>query len=56
VLSRLPTGSLVFLDANIFLLTTDAVIIATMRRHRISHLISNDRDFLRIPGITLWRP
>ncbi len=44
------------LSRHYHLLTTDAVIIATMRRHRVSHLISNDSDFARIPGVTLWRP
>lgn len=38
------------------LLTTDALIVATMRTHRIMHLVSNDRDFSQIPGLTLWRP
>lgn len=38
------------------LLTNDALIVATMRAHRLTHLASNDSDFLRVPGITLWRP
>ncbi len=38
------------------LLTTDAFIVATMRRHGLVHLASNDRDFARVPGITVWRP
>jgi len=38
------------------LLTNDALIVATMRAHRLTHLASNDRDFTRVPGITLWRP
>ena len=38
------------------LLTTDAIIVATMRRRGLAHLASNDRDFLRVPGLTLWRP
>jgi len=38
------------------LLTTDALIIATMRASRLVHLASNDTDFTRVPGITLWRP
>ncbi|MBI3319192.1 MAG: type II toxin-antitoxin system VapC family toxin [Candidatus Omnitrophica bacterium] len=38
------------------LLTNDAVIVATMRAHRLIHLASNDADFIRVPGVTLWRP
>jgi predicted nucleic acid-binding protein len=38
------------------LLTNDALIVATMRAHRLTHLASNDTDFTRVPGITLWRP
>lgn len=38
------------------LLTTDALIVATMRAHRLTHLASNDSDFARVPSLTLWRP
>ena len=38
------------------LLTTDALLIATMRAHGLTHLVSNDRDFLRVSGLTVWRP
>ena len=38
------------------LLTTDALILATMRAARLTHLASNDADFARIPDISLWRP
>lgn len=38
------------------LLTNDAVLVVTMRRHGLVHLASNDRDFARVPGITVWRP
>ena len=38
------------------LLTNDALIVATMRAHRLTHLASNDRDFARVPGLTRWRP
>ena len=38
------------------LLTNDAIVVATMRAHRLVHLASNDTDFTQVPGITLWRP
>ena len=40
------------------LLTHDALHLATLRAHRLCHLASADRDFLRarIPNLTVWRP
>lgn len=38
------------------LLTTDATIVALMKRHGITDLASNDDDFDRVPGITVWKP
>ncbi len=38
------------------LLTNDAIIVALMRRHQITHLITNDDDFDTIPGVTVWKP
>ena len=38
------------------LLTNDALVVATMRAHRLVHLAINDTDFTRVPGLTLWRP
>ncbi|MEK7414628.1 MAG: PIN domain-containing protein [Planctomycetota bacterium] len=38
------------------LLTNDALLIAVMREHHLTHLASNDTDFLPVPDITLWRP
>jgi predicted nucleic acid-binding protein len=38
------------------LLTNDAVIVALMERHGISNLATNDDDFDRVPGITVWKP
>ena len=38
------------------LLTNDALIVATMRAHRLTHLASNDADFTHVPTISLWRP
>ncbi len=38
------------------LLTNDAMIVSLMRRHQLSHLISNDDDFDGIPGLTIWKP
>jgi len=38
------------------LLTNDATHLATIRAHGIKHLASADRDFRRVPGLTLWAP
>lgn len=38
------------------LLAGDALIVATMRQHRVSHLATNDDDFDSIAGLTVWKP
>jgi predicted nucleic acid-binding protein len=38
------------------LLTNDAIIVALMRRHGLTHLVTNDDDFDRVPGLTVWKP
>jgi predicted nucleic acid-binding protein len=38
------------------LLTNDAIIVALMQRHGLTHLATNDNDFDRVPGITVWKP
>ncbi|MBI3321586.1 MAG: PIN domain-containing protein [Candidatus Omnitrophica bacterium] len=38
------------------LLTNDALILATMILHRLTHLATNDEDFHHVPHLTLWRP
>lgn len=38
------------------LLTNDAMIVALMHRHQLTHLVTNDDDFDRVPGLTLWKP
>ena len=38
------------------LLARDSVIVAVMERHKLIHLVSNDPDFERVPGIKVWRP
>ena len=37
------------------LLTNDAIIVALMRRHGLTHLVTNDDDFDRVPGLTVWK-
>jgi predicted nucleic acid-binding protein len=38
------------------LFTNDSLIVALMQRHQLTHLVTNDDDFDRIPGLTLWKP
>ncbi|HEY7155349.1 MAG TPA: type II toxin-antitoxin system VapC family toxin [Gemmataceae bacterium] len=38
------------------LLIGDALIVALMQRHGLTHLASNDADFDRVPGITRYAP
>jgi hypothetical protein len=38
------------------LLLGDATIVAQMQLHGITHLATNDDDFDRVPGITVWKP
>lgn len=38
------------------LLTNDAIIVALMRRHELTHLVTNDDDFDRVSGLTVWKP
>ncbi|HKQ47509.1 MAG TPA: type II toxin-antitoxin system VapC family toxin [Phycisphaerae bacterium] len=38
------------------LLTNDAISVALMRRNGLVHLVTNDNDFDRIHGLTVWKP
>jgi len=38
------------------LLSGDALVVAVMRAHGLSHLASHDADFDRVPGITRYAP
>jgi predicted nucleic acid-binding protein len=38
------------------LLTNDAIIVGLMRRHDLTHLVTNDDDLDRVPGLTIWKP
>jgi predicted nucleic acid-binding protein len=38
------------------LLITDAVHIAAMNKEKITDIASNDKDFSRIPGLSVWKP
>jgi predicted nucleic acid-binding protein len=38
------------------LLTNDAMIVALMNRHQLTHRITNDDDFDSVPGLTVWKP
>ena len=60
-LRLLPVDSKVILEAADLsshhgLLCNDAVIVALMRRHGLTHLVSNDDDFDHVAGLTVWKP
>ncbi len=38
------------------LLSGDALIVAIMQHHGLSHLASHDADFDRVPGLTRYAP
>jgi predicted nucleic acid-binding protein len=38
------------------MLTNDAIVVAVMQDHGLTHLASNDADFDRVPGITRFAP
>ena len=38
------------------LLSADALVVAVMRDHGLTHLASHDADFDRVPGITRYSP
>jgi predicted nucleic acid-binding protein len=38
------------------MLTNDSIILAVMREHKLVHLVTNDDDFERVPGIQVWMP
>jgi len=44
------------ISASHHLLTGDAIAIALMQRHGLTHLVTNDDDFDAIPGLTVWKP
>lgn len=39
-----------------FLMSNDATHVATMKTHGIRDIATNDPDFERVDGITVWRP
>jgi predicted nucleic acid-binding protein len=44
------------LSAKHGLLTNDAILVTLMRRNDLQHLVTNDDDFDRVPGLTVWKP
>lgn len=38
------------------LMASDSMIVALMHGLKLQHLVTNDRDFERVPGITVWLP
>jgi len=41
---------------NYGLMTNDSLIVAVMQRLKLVHLVTNDDDFKRVNGITIWKP
>ena len=57
----LPVGSALLVDAGKIavrhgLMINDALNVAAMRANGLAHLVTNDDDFDRVPGITVWKP
>lgn len=44
------------LSVQLRLLTNDALTVAAMKKLGLSHLATNDDDFDRVTGITVWKP
>ncbi len=42
--------------AKYHLLMNDAMIVATMKRHGLIHLVTNDEDFDRVTDLIVWKP
>jgi len=38
------------------LMASDSMIVALMHDLKLQHLVTNDRDFEKVPGITVWLP
>ena len=38
------------------LLTNDALSVALMRAHSLTHLVTNDDDFDLLTDLTVWKP
>ncbi len=36
------------------LLTNDSILLAVMKRHKLIHLVTNDKDFKRVKGLKVW--
>lgn len=57
----LPTDTSDLVEASVLsarfgLLTNDALILAIMRKHSLSNLVTNDDDFDSVSGLTVWKP
>lgn len=37
-------------------LTNDAINLAVMKAHHLTHLATNDPDFTRVDALTIWKP
>ena len=45
-----------FFSKELSLMAKDAAIVSYAHNYEISHIVTNDRDFERIPWLTSWRP
>lgn len=45
-----------YFSKELSLMARDAAIAAYAHSHHIDHIITNDRDFERVPWLTCWRP
>ena len=49
-------GNSLLISRDFQLLTKDAYIASFAQSHQIAHIASNDKDFSRVPWLSVWKP
>ena len=50
------SGLTFYFSKELSLMAKDAAIVSYAHKHNISHIVTNDRDFQRVPWLTCWQP